>query len=257
MDDPASILFFTCANAAYHDYAPLYACSVLSSAPTARVELGVEGEPAFEAAHGSAFEVLRAHFGADRISAHAVPWLQADGRRVLPNTVRFITPPRGRADYVYIGDIDIIFLDRSFPRPHLEFMARTGLPYSNSVRPGTRRMSGLHFSRYDAYYPIPSLEGLDLARDNDEEVLYQLCRRRGLMIQDAEWFRPTHGIHASPNRSIRRRDGQPGWGVKAHLGAYQALIRTDAVRALRPHLSPRVRGLLETIEREFGLAAPA
>ena len=253
------ILFYTCANERYHDFAPLYACSVLWAFPPARVEFGVEGRLSFETVHGGAVDVLREQYGQDKISYSAVPWRQADGRNIVPNTVRFITPPKTEAAYVYIGDIDIIFLDRSFPTGHFEFMARKGLPYSNSVRPGTKRMSGLHFTLSNAYYPIPDLSDIELAVMNDEEVLYEICRRRNLKIQDQTWYRPSHGIHVSPNRSIRGSSVSgaeaPGWGLGSHEEAYKAFIGSDAMIELRPYLSERVRGYLDQIDAEYGLIA--
>lgn len=253
MAKPGSILFYTCANRPYHDFAPLYACSVLHTVPGARVEFGVEGAFDFEAAHGGAIDVLHQHYGADSVSFRSVNWKQPDGQRILPNTTRFITPPMNACDHIYIGDIDIIFLDQQFPAVHFAFMRKTGLPYSNSVRPGTKRMSGLHFSEYAAYYPLPALDGLDIANGNDEEVLYQLCVRKGLEIQDKVWFRPTHGIHISPNRTIRGADGQPGWGVESRLPAYGAFIRSSAMTELRPYLSDRMRGFLDQIEQDYGV----
>ena len=258
MADPASLLFFTCANAPYHDFAPLYACSVLFCAPGARVEIGVEGAFTFEAVHGGAVDVLWEHFGRDAFSYRSAPWTLPNGAKIVPNTVRFLTPPQVAADYIYIGDIDIIFLDRTFPTAHLNFMAKTGLPYSNSVRPGTKRLSGLHFTKRAAYYPVPETKGLDLTSSNDEEVLYQLVRRKGLPVQDQEWFRPTHGIHMSPNRSIRGEPGvRPGWGVEHHLANYRQFIAFEPMRALRPYLSARVRGYLDQIEQEYGIEAAA
>ena len=253
------ILFYTCANERYHDFAPLYACSVLWTFSPARVEFGVEGRLSFEAVHGGAVDVLKEHFGPDKIAFSAVPWRQEDGRTIVPNTVRFIVPPHEQAGYVYIGDIDIIFLDRSFPTGHFDFMARTGIPYSNSVRPGTKRMSGLHFTSSSAYYPLPDLSDIELGVMNDEEVLYEICRRKDLKIQDEIWYRPSHGIHVSPNRSIRGSSVKgaeaPGWGLSAHEEAYREFVASDAMRALRPYLSARVRGYLEQVEAEYGLAA--
>ncbi len=253
MADRSSLLFFTCANQPYHDFAPLYACSVMFSVPSARVEIGVEGAFTFEAVHGGAVEVLREQFGADSFTFHSVPWALANGARIVPNTVRFMVEPAQDAEFIYIGDIDIIFLDRTFPTAHLNFMAKTGLPYSNSVRPGTRRLSGLHFTRRRAYYPVADVSDIELTNANDEEVLYEIVRRKGLPVQDQEWFRPTHGIHMSPNRSIRGAPGKPGWGVDHHLVNYRQFIASEPMRALRPYLSPRVRGYLDQIETEYGL----
>jgi hypothetical protein len=255
----ADVLFFTCANGAYHDFAPLYACSVLWTCPSARIEIGVAGEFNFLAAHGAAFDILNEAFGPDRFRITPVDWTTDDHRRIVPNTVRFISQPRSMAKYVYIGDIDFIVLDSSFPKCHLNFMAERGLPYSNSVRPGTKQMSGLHFAEMEAYYPLPDLSDLDLTRANDEEVLYEICRRKGLPIQDEVWFRPDHGIHISPNRDIHgKAEGAAEglrWGVQHYLENYRRFVASQPMRDLRPYLSARIRGYLDLIEQEFEVTA--
>ena len=252
MSNP-NILFYTCANEPYHDFAPLYACSVLWTFAAATVEFGVQGVLSFEAVHGGAIDVLKEMFGSEKIRFNAVPWLNEAGRPIVPNTVRFVHPPHCASDYVYIGDIDIIFLDSSFPAVHFEFMNRMGIPYSNSVRPQTNRMSGLHFTKSDVYYPLPDISDLEIGVMNDEEVLYEICKRKGLPIQDEVWFRPSHGIHVSPNRSIRGSsdEKQPGWGVAPHLKAYKRFIESPPMRNLRPYLSRRVRDCLEQIELSY------
>lgn len=88
-------------------------------------------------------------------------------------------------EYVYIGDIDIIVLDSTIVDQHLKLMAKTGLPYSNRARGGPRaQLSGLHFTRYDAYYPVPDVSDIDITQEVDEALLYKIVQRRGLPIQD-------------------------------------------------------------------------
>jgi hypothetical protein len=181
-----------------------------------------------------------------------VAWQAADGGKIRPNTIRFITPPLTSCDYVYITDADFLFLNTGLIRQHFRFMKRRGLPYSNSVRPEADRMSGLHFTKTDAFYPLPSLEGLDL-RENDEIILREICIRKGLHIQDEEWFRPSPGIHMSPNREVLPSivDGRkiPGWSVGPWSKTYRELAAHPDFGAFRKTLSDRLQDGLAQIDQ--------
>jgi len=101
--------------------------------------------------------------------------------------------------YVYIGDIDILILE-NVTKPHLEHMQKTGLPFSNIRRKGKERLSGLHFTRADAFYPLPDhFEGLPIHAD--EELLFKMVERHRVGTPDpADNYRPLHGYHMSLSR---------------------------------------------------------
>jgi hypothetical protein len=249
----ANILFFTTSNRRYEEFAPLYAFSALSHVKDSLVELGVEDTRGFRSRHGPAAAHVAACFGQQRMLVRSVPWAPY-GRPVLPNTVRFLIEPKLRARYVYIGDIDIIILERKLLSMHLTHMKTTGLPYSNSVRPKTDRMSGLHFSEFAAYYPVPDVSEFDLRRMNDERVLYEIVRRKGLPPQDRAWYRPIHGIHISPNRQPERyvdKRGNiiPGWGIAPYARQWLDMAADARFQELRLLLSPRIQDALRTIDR--------
>src|SRR5687767_8331451 len=108
---------FTCANQRYEDFAPLYAAAVLTHIPGASVEIGVEDLTGFEARHATALALLRSAFPADRLHFRDAVW-RINGKRILPNTVRFLEEPTVMSKYVYIGDIDIIILDPELLQSH-------------------------------------------------------------------------------------------------------------------------------------------
>ena len=223
-----SVLFFACADKKYEDFAPIYIASALSHVANSFVEIALDDADRYIRQNSALVDELRRIFGA-RFTLRSVNWRKDTGRRIRPNTIRFINQPHHITDYVYIGDIDIIHLDSGFVDAHLGFMAKTGLPYSNSVRPDTSRMSGLHFTKFDALYPLPDISGINIFGRNDEEVLYEVCEKKGLAIQDKEWWRPIHGIHISPNRqpwgSVRNGKARPGWGIQrweAHYSKFRA-----------------------------------
>jgi hypothetical protein len=249
-----SILFFTCANVPYEDFIPLYAFSTLCHVEEARLEFGVEDVAAFSSRHGRAIALIHEVHGNDRVKIRQVPWSTPTGGGIVPNTVRFINEPESAAQYVYIGDVDIIVLDRDLVAKHLNHMKNMKLPYSNSVRPGTQRMSGLHFAPMDVHYPLPDISDLDVGSMNDERLLYAMVKRKGLPVIDDHWFRPTHGIHISPNRPVLKSvddkgNETPGWSIESHKKAWLEFSRKSSFRRLRGMLSQRVQSCLREIDR--------
>ena len=248
-----SIVFFTCANASYEDFVPLYAFSILAHIKDSTVEIGVEDAKAFTALHRPTLSIIDETFGAGRLKLRNVSWRLPNGQRIVPNSVRFINCPISKAEYVYIGDVDIIILDSDLVAQHLAYMKETGLPYSNSVRPSSRRLSGLHFTRMDAHYPLPQFDDLNICRLNDERLLYEIISRKTLPIQDKHWFRPVHGIHISPNRHPGRSQDlygrpYPGWGIKNHIQSWKSLNQNLSFQKLRGLLSSRIRFCLDAID---------
>ena len=131
--------------------------------------------------------------------------------------LRFLMEPKIQAPYVYIGDIDILVLESGITDIHLKNCRSSGLPYSNIVRVGTKRLSGLHFTKRESYYPITQPPPSILKARLDEEVLYEIVRRRGLELPIGN-FRPVHGIHFSPNREKVVADGPDlSWGLTKHF----------------------------------------
>jgi hypothetical protein len=253
MDSSRSLNVFTCANAKYEDFAPIFIASCLWSNPATVVEIGVENIHAFRIKHGPALSVLSDNYGSAAFLIRPADWVTPKGRRILPNSVRFLTTPEIKSEYVYIGDIDIITLQKDIRSIHLAHMARTGLPFSNSVRPGTRRLTGLHFTRFDAQYPLAPHDDLVGVRISDEMLLYRLVERKHGPIPETPFFRPVHGIHVSPNRAsagdVRKGRRGPGWGIVRHRAKWIEFRATDAFRQLERYLSDRIRAIVAEIDR--------
>ena len=241
---------FTCADRKYQDFSLLFALSNLHHVDNSVVEIGLEDPESFASENERALSLLDETFGHGRVILRSARF-QVNGRRVRPGTVRFMETP-SPAEYVYITDIDIITLDPALPDAHIAFMKRRNLPYSNSVRiPDPSRMSGLHFARYDDWYPLPVVEDL-IDRMSDERVLRAICERKRLPVQEEEWFRPVHGIHISPNRSPfgETRNGVrlPGWSIEPHIKAYRRFADAPIMREMRPLFSERLQCYLKDID---------
>jgi len=249
----ASTVLYTWCDAAYEDFAALFALSALAHNADVTVEIGVEDRDAYLRAHDAGWDVLRWAFPERAVVRTVAPVV--DGERVAAPTVRFVTEPATPAAFVYLCDVDLLVLERGIASAHRRNMRRTGAPYSNIVRPGTRRLTGLHFCRREAQFPLPALAGLPLgAFDQDEVVLYEVVRRKGIEIyDDPRRFRPVPGIHLSPNRAPRPEAGPggrriPGWGIEQRAAAYRRFRADPAFIALRSRLSARLQDCLEEID---------
>jgi len=117
-------------------------------------------------------------------------------------------------DYIYIGDVDILICreDESLLEQHLNHCIKTKLPYSNSVRPNSKRLSGLHFIKKHEYYSKMDgivqkhrgkLKNRELINAKNEETLYKMVVESGFSLPEG-WFRPHHGLHLGIWR--KRRD---------------------------------------------------
>ncbi len=125
-------------------------------------------------------------------------------------------------DYVYTGDIDIIICREkvSLLDQHLNRCAETNLPYSNSVRPNSHRLSGLHFVKKNEYYNIMDhliknkyrklLKSGALRGQKNEEILYNMVRKAKFPFPSG-WFRPHHGPHLGLWRNGDRKIDNAFW----------------------------------------------
>ena len=244
--------FFTVADKRYELFALPYAASVLAHNADARVEICLLDADEFERRNADALRLLAESHGDGRLLLRNM-----ENVGVSPNSARFLETPKVLTEYTYIGDIDILVLE-AVSDIHIERMGELGLPYSNQVRTGRRALSGLHFTRSDAYYPVVPPDGFD--PHGDEALLYALVTARGWAMPPKDVKRPgVHGYHMSPNRSpLSPQAGSRStvaWGLgrsKEHLAAYRALKQSDPWRELFPLLDVRYRLLLGLLD--LGLA---
>jgi len=142
---------------------------------------------------------------------------------IFHNSLRFIIPPTQRADFVYIGDVDIMILENVLDQHRIFFDA--GLPYSNITRARQNQLTGLHFTRYQDYYPLLDNDDLIEKIRSDEALLFAILARRGVIyanelhrsIADKAGVaaRPLHGVHMSLNRMpFFASNERPSWNIK-------------------------------------------
>jgi len=191
------LVIFTAANICDEPFVLPYMASCAWFNPNAAMEIRVENRVRFHAENNEGLAVLERHFPGRCLVT------QGEYFSRVPNSVRFLQKPSLAAEYVYIGDVDILVLEEIVPR-HLQNMADLRLPYSNIERPhGKGALSGLHFTARDTFYPQAS-DGTVSRINCDEYVLYDLIIARGLPMPDiSHRVRPIHGYHLSLNRDPR------------------------------------------------------
>ena len=241
--EPPRTVFFTVAVGPHRMFAIPYCYSILKSNPDAAVEILVDDVDHFVYSNTDALRFL----DPTRVLLRNAPFPASDAPYM-----RFLYQPRTKAQYVYIGDVDVLILDEGITESHVWNAQRLGLPYSNILRPGGDRLSGLHFTEWDAYYPIDPLP-LSMLRNfvGDENLLKLLVERRGHAMP-AGAYRPLHGIHMSLNRDrVVKQSGVLTWGVgEAEWKAYKLFASKAEWRELLPLLDPAYRDLITKLESE-------
>ena len=130
----------------------------------------------------------------------------------LLKSVRWLDIPKTQTPYVYIGDVDILILDRNIHLQHLNHANKINKPYSNMVRRNGINMTGLHFVIRDPYYKQINekylngiVQRLRTKKVNlkslDERLLCRIVKEK-LGLPKGNDFRPVHGIHLSLHHPI-------------------------------------------------------
>lgn len=251
------INFFTCCNKIYNNFIPLFILSNLYNNDNSFVEVCTD-ELEFEPISKSV-EILRKYY-TDRFIIRKVNfgYVEIDGKKhnLIPNSVRFIVTPEIKSDFVYISDIDIITLQKNISDIHINNMEKTKLPYSNIVRPKKNingefsRLSGLHFTPYSNYYPIPDLSEIITPGllNHDEGLLYKIVEVRYPNFNLQETFRPVHGIHISLNRNPT---DSLGWGMEKWKKEWVEFRNSEIFREVELYLPKFIIEKINIIDNHF------
>lgn len=234
--DSKNLLFYTGATNFFHNYLPLYFLFGSLEHPGASFEFLVRDLPRMQALHGESLDEIAA-FSGSVYYLHDVATRECRKTPLMENSYRFLLQPFLRSEYIYIGDIDILLTENILNKHRAYFSS--GLPFYNLIRPGSKRLTGLHLARYDDLYPLH--EALwDYCGLNDEEILYKHYELRnalhcpGLEVLQGKLARPNCGIHVSINRlPFSEKMEAPDWGVNAdYLGKIMSILSDDRVRSI-------------------------
>lgn len=237
----SKILFFTCCNKAYEDFVLLFILGILKTIDDALIEVGVEDSDSFKEKYSVPLSFLKKRFGRDRFLIRTVEFFGD------PAAVRFFINPVLKAEYVYITDVDVINMKSNVLEVHLKEMKQSGLPYNNMVREGTQRMTGMHFTLYNAHYPLTQVPKI-LASANkmmNEEILYYAVVSKGLPLPKKE-TRPMFGIHISPKRHATHK--KVGWDIQDYRDEWKAFRSSKETKTLYEFFSGRVKNCIDLID---------
>lgn len=187
------LLYYTCVNEKYYEFAVLFPLFAALSSRSAIIEVGIDNPIVFMRKYWRMILFYRNYFSNRIIFTHT-PF-----GRCMPNSVRFLTQPYSIAKYIYITDADILILEDDIIDKHVKNIFKNSLDYSNIVRSSdNERLTGLHFIEYNKMFPVDlnKFRDIDPVHDNDEKLLYKLMKLRGFKTPDND-FRPVHGLHAS------------------------------------------------------------
>lgn len=250
------VLVYTCCNGDYRHFIPLFCAAALYSSTNIDIEIGVDVKKLTDGEE-TALEFLRMKYPKSRILIrynmfHMNGSMAVyNGQKMLPNTVRFVSTPEIKDEYVYISDVDIPIMDENFYEQHIKNMSITGLGYSNMVRKDTTRLTGLHFTKYDNYYPLSIPEGIDY-KINDEMILFEIVKSRGIKPDLETTFRPVHGIHFSPNRPyVGEGHGLPGWGADQFRNKWDEFTSTEIYKKVNENLHEYVIAKINKLEAYY------
>lgn len=245
---------WTTCNKIYEKYIPLFALSHLFNNNDAVVEIGIEDD--LEEKTIKCVEIINQHYD-NRLFIRKIPFNKYPGLAI--GAVRFINQPEHISKYVYITDIDIICLDKEIADIHAKQMMKTGLPYCNMVRIGTRKLTGLHFSKWDSIYPLPDIDKLiadghrrDESRILCDEILLHEIVANKCEINYSLKYRPVHGIHISQQRQPLPTESVPGWEIELDkMEAWTALKASNIFRECYPSFFSAIKKVVSQIDETF------
>lgn len=202
MKSKESILFFTCADKKYEVFAILYPLFIFESNKNCFVEIGLEDLSSFFKKYDHLIKFYNEKYP-NKLLYREINFYQKKffkKQKICPNSVRFLNVPQTKADYVYIGDIDIFILEEILPL-HLKNLKKNNLDFSNIIRKNLNQVTGLHFIKYDLMYNesyLKDLKKINFFSDGDEVILYKILKNKNLKFPPLNLqYRPQHGIHVS------------------------------------------------------------
>lgn len=245
--------FFTCCNKKYENFIPIFLHSILyHNYNNSDIEIGVEDLNLDENIIKCINYIKSIYKNKIELRLVNFNGIEIDNKiyNSCPNVIRFIETPIIKNEYVYICDIDIITLQHNIMQIHVDDMLNTGLNYSNIVRPiqnDNKRMTGLHFTKWNNYYPIPNFDDLVIQNflNHDEVFLYKLIEKNNI-ISEENIFRPVHGIHISLNRPDIET-----WGIKKWNKEWLEYRNSVEFLYLEKLFSNEIRDTIKKIDKYY------
>ena len=173
------------------------------------------------------------------------------GKKVFKNSIRFLIEPQIKNEYVFIGDIDIVYLvENYYDNYYMDMFNRTSC-YSNKVRPNGKRLTGVHFSKWFCLYPILIEEQTNLMM-NDEALLMLRLKKLGIQIDYNTTYRPIFGIHMSVNRRfVENNKTHITWEAAGKRALWNKFKETSTFQHIYPLLDMYVIRKINLLEEYY------
>lgn len=234
------VLLYTCCDNKYSHYIPIF-CSLALRADKLKkidIEIGVNLNKLTDNEE-KALNYLRKKYSYSKIIIKYNYFIKNktgvyyNNNKVKVNSVRFISQPIIKNKYVYITDVDMFIFVENFYLNLIDDMNKRKNCYSNIIRQNTKHMTGLHFIKYNAYYPIPKQK---IYYINDEVLLYNIMKSKNIKIDNKTEYRPQFGIHASPSRRHVGSVGFVGWGAENYKFNWINYYKSNEFKYIYPLL---------------------
>ncbi|SDI86403.1 hypothetical protein [Natribacillus halophilus] len=200
----------------YTKYIPFYIYSILKSYPDYYVKIFTDTP--LSAREQSCLRMIKQRLS-KRFEVKENDFADFKVRSIAEGKARRFLIPRHEFRHfenVYVGDVDFLLVRESpsLLASHLQHCENIGLPYSNQIRPNSKRLTGLHFFKVQPYYEQVEhrikhylhhhgdLAAAFQTIKRDEEFLYRLMEETiGFGRMDVHHYRPHHGFHLGILRS--------------------------------------------------------
>lgn len=173
--------------------------------------------------------------------------------KVRKDSIRFLIEPTIKNEYIFIGDIDIVYLIENYYDNYLIDMFNRTSCYSNIVRPNTNntRLSGVHFSKWNCLYPILLPKNYDLMLC-DENLLLVRLKKLGVNIDYQSKFRPIFGVHMSVNRDlVIDKETNLTWNVEGKKLLWEKFADSNIYKHIYPLLDKFVKNKIVLLEKYY------
>lgn len=190
------------ATEGYHEYIPFYVYFISQAYPEYDIIIYYDGK-----IHNKVLECLDMIKETSSFKLKPIPYQYNKNKPQALKSLRWVLydPEFENYENVYIGDIDMLIVKEipSLNELHIQHAEEIGLPYSNIIRPDTRKLTGLHFIRTQQYFPrvLPTMEKYRKLIEEDkldvsnENLLYQMMKESVGLPSIRGNFITHHGIH--------------------------------------------------------------
>ncbi len=249
-------LVYTICNTPYERFIPLFALSNIYFNNDVDVEVGVS-KPTLSKNMEKSLNIIRNAFPNNKIKIDYNTFTEtsstlgkANDKEMIYGTLRWFIQPQLENEYVYISDIDIICLE-PFTQWHIDKMKSWNGDYDNITRNTDRkRLTGLHFAKYNSFYPIDTKYVTDW-KTNDEIILKQLVSAK-TTVNETLTERPVHGFHLSPNRKMLGDNNKPSWGLDIKFKQpFAELVNSETYKNIYNLLDEKMRNDINAIRLYF------